>query len=66
MRALLQVLVRVAVAVLAFLRQHKARQRTDAVRDDPADEWLRKFGGTDQRVDAKPPANSDNTGSHRD
>ncbi|WP_300909190.1 hypothetical protein [uncultured Desulfovibrio sp.] len=35
--------------VIAEIRTYRDKKRADAVRTDPAGEWLRKFGGTDQR-----------------
>ena len=49
MARLLAILARVALAVAGFFRREKARRRVDAVRSDPAGQWLRKFGGTDKR-----------------
>jgi len=50
MARLLAILARVALAVAGFFRREKARRRVDAVRSDPAGQWLRKFGGTDKRT----------------
>lgn len=53
-----QALLRLAVALLASLRQRRARKRVAAVRADPAGQWLRKFGGADRRA----ASGSDNAG----
>ena len=50
MARLLAILARVALAVADFFRREKARRRVDAVRSDPAGQWLRKFGGEDKRT----------------
>ena len=57
-----QALIRLAVALLEWWRERKARNRVDAVRADPGSEWMRKFGGTDKRSSSGP----DDAGGHRD
>lgn len=49
-----QALIRLAVALLEWWRERKARNRVDAVRADPGSEWMRKFGGTDKRSSSGP------------
>ena len=56
MARLLAILARVALAVVELLRREKARRRVDAVRSDPAGQWLRKFGGEDRRSSGAPDA----------
>lgn len=61
MAAWARLLLRLAIGVLAFVRQEREKRRTAAVRADPAGEWLRKFGGTDQRA----PSGPDDAGGDR-
>lgn len=57
-----QALLRLALGILTFLRQEKARtEHAAAVRADPGTGWLRRFGGTDKRS----PGSTD-TGRHSD
>ena len=52
MPAWAQTLLQLVVAALDWWRKRKAQHRVDVVRADPADEWLRKFGGEDKRIAA--------------
>lgn len=61
-----QALLRLALALLEWWRERKARNRVDAVRADPGAEWVRKFGGTDQRDGQPPSPGSQDAGSGGD
>lgn len=46
---LLTALAQLVYAGLCEWKQRQAARRAAAVRADPAGEWMRKFGGTDER-----------------
>lgn len=50
-------LIRLAVALVEWWKERKAHSRVDAVRADPGTEWVRKMGGSDNRV--TPPSPKD-------
>lgn len=42
-------LLQVIHALIELYNSFRRNRRVDAVRSDPGSEWLRKFGGTDER-----------------
>lgn len=59
-------LLQVIHALIELYKSHRQKARIDAVRADPADEWLHKFGGTDKRTDASTAPSPDDAGSDSD
>lgn len=51
-------LIRILASLVEEIRRKRRQAHVDAVRADPAGEWLRKFGGTDRRSTSSGPADS--------
>lgn len=47
-------LIRILAALVEEIRRKRRQAHIDAVRADPAGEWLRKLGGTDARSSSGP------------
>lgn len=56
-------LLQVIHALIELYKSHRQKARIDAVRAEPADEWLHKFGGTDKRTDGSAPGSDDPRGN---
>lgn len=49
MPAWVAALIRILAALVEEIRRKRRQEHIDAVRADPGSEWLRRFGGADQR-----------------
>lgn len=54
MSAWVTALIRILAAFVEEVRRLRRQTHMDAVRADPAGEWLRRFGGTDRRSASGP------------
>ena len=51
-------LIRILVSLVEEIRRKRRQAHIDAVRADPAGEWVREFGGTDKRANSSGSADS--------